>query len=222
MLGIDLKALALLLLVGTTYPFDFSIASVPRQLAALRGNSSHSDFINNCLLFVPLGFSWSAWLLVQQNRSKLARIFLVLWVGIGLSSLAEFLQLFLPTRFPSLVDVVANFEGTLIGLVIFCIRSTSDRGVHLVGLTSLVFSLSVQLQITTQLRNWEPSFPLLLGNEHGGARPWHGTIFSLMDLRESSFPQPRVLIWDAIIGWKLRAQQPVSHNGLLKAISLLC
>ena len=102
--------------IVTLFPFDFG--TFPgRGFFEPPLSTQLDDIPLNVLLFIPLG----AWL-SQQSRDHLVeeRFVLILAVGAGaLSSLSvECLQLFLPSRFPQVVDIVVNTLGAVVGVYV--------------------------------------------------------------------------------------------------------
>jgi glycopeptide antibiotics resistance protein len=103
-LSIALIAATTLIPIGVRYPstlyidYTFNIA----------------DFINNLLLYVPLG--------VALGGSSLLRVFLL---GFSLSTCAELLQLGYVDRSPSPFDIASNTCGALMGYLIAmcCLRA---------------------------------------------------------------------------------------------------
>ena len=106
----------------------------------------------------------------------------------------EWSQHLLPGRESSLVDVTANTAGAVLGVFanravgaertgrIHELRASASPIVFAAALMSLmVVSLVVsgRLQSGTRLSNWSLDYPLLIGNERTGDRPWHGTVFLL-------------------------------------------
>ena len=89
------------------YLLEFTHAS-PARLAA--------DAIVNVALFVPLG-----WLLARGiadlAASTLARVLIASGLCGGLSLAVETLQFFLTSRYSSLIDVLTNTLGGLVGAV---------------------------------------------------------------------------------------------------------
>jgi VanZ family protein len=81
--------------------------------------SLFEDLATNILGFVPLGFFFS--LLLQQTAylHRLRAGATVVILGTLLSLAIELIQAYLPTRDSSLVDVLTNASGTLIGVVSF-------------------------------------------------------------------------------------------------------
>lgn len=187
----------LLIVVHTLAPFNFSFETdftsevySPSffHLIDLR------DWGRNILLFVPVGFGITG-LMQRKTVRRLTSLLVVLTVSCCLSLTAEALQVFLPSRTPTLRDILSNSIGGIIGFFVFhlarfvLLNELRDRA-SIKTLAScfvayLLFSSLVAfvLQGATDLTNWDPNFPLLLGNEKTGDRPWHGHIseFSVAD-----------------------------------------
>ncbi len=109
---------SLFVLYGTTFPFSFGHARTPFHIMAQRISwhplSSVPDMVQNILLFIPFGFLGYFSLIYKSSRlRKLA----VVLLGAMLSAFVEFLQIYAPTRFPALADVLFNTIGTAVGLV---------------------------------------------------------------------------------------------------------
>ena len=179
----------------TLAPFDFSDASAGARTGELLqlGRYRGGDVRRNLVLFIPFGV-----LLHHEGRRrswKLLPLTVVVATGAFLLSAAiECAQAFLPSRFPSLTDVFANTVGALIGIaadrawgqpaVSFAssLRMTTSFK-RLAGISAawaaiaLVFSGA--LQTRTQLSNWSVDYPLLIGNEETGDRPWRGRVLTL-------------------------------------------
>ena len=80
------------------------------------------DVIVNVLGFVPLGYFLMGLLLAYPGPSSTRPMWLglvVVAVGTGLSLFIELLQVYLPTRDSSLVDVISNTAGTALGVLFF-------------------------------------------------------------------------------------------------------
>src|SRR5690606_12272950 len=69
------------------------------------------EFLANIALFVPLG-------LLLVAALPRANAWVVLLLGYSSSATIELVQTLLPSRFPTLSDVIANTIGTAIGCVI--------------------------------------------------------------------------------------------------------
>ncbi|MDB5047930.1 MAG: hypothetical protein JWO30_1001 [Fibrobacteres bacterium] len=110
---------------GTTFPFKFNldwhgfIAETHRinwrVLGGVEGNLIVSDIIQNILLFIPFGFLGYFSLIYKRSSANKIRIVLA---GAVLSASVEFLQIFSPSRYPALSDIVFNTLGTAIGLAL--------------------------------------------------------------------------------------------------------
>jgi len=100
--------LVLLVLVLTLAPVETTESAIPGTCIWC-GHFSLADAILNVLLFVPLGY-----VLGLRGRRAPWRA----WAGLTLLAAAiEITQIFLPGRFPTLSDVVANSAGAAIGLL---------------------------------------------------------------------------------------------------------
>lgn len=111
---------ALLIVYASLYPFEpwrvqgiapwaFLTAPLPRYWTGF-------DVISNVLGYAPLGFLWSLAIHRLLPRSRA-----VVWatlLGLGLSLTLESLQMFLPARVPSNVDLVLNVCGAWVGAVV--------------------------------------------------------------------------------------------------------
>jgi VanZ family protein len=187
----------LVVLIATLYPFNFSFPdslSLQLIIVSFDNTSSFGDLVNNILLFMPLGFGFTA--LLQRKMMKLMSKFLiVILISAGLSSIVEILQVFLPSRTPTPADIVNNTIGGLVGIISFYLwqsqnfiyvlsRVENSRASNSVKTITLLFSgyiflsflISIPWQSTSHLSNWSLNYPLLLGNEQTGNRPWQGYI----------------------------------------------
>ena len=189
--------LGLGLVISTTlFPFVFDFRegfSTP----ILLGNTDFRDILNNILLFVLFGFGLTG--LIDRSRVRKKIVFmLVISASASLSCFVEILQIFIPARYPTIADVITNSIGGWVGFVSyqrwkenisgydFTWLFTIKNWLSVKSLTSifiLYFLLTVLLSILPLrpkvLGNWDISFPLLLGNEQTGDRPWEGFISDL-------------------------------------------
>jgi glycopeptide antibiotics resistance protein len=181
--------------LGTLAPFDFRTGlSSPFKLSHYIANQLGPLHVAlNILLFMPLG----AYLYHegQQRRTNMSTVLILTTAaGLILSLTVEFLQRYLPSRDSSLVDVVANTSGGVLGF--FCNRAwggsvqtlverlRARRSPAILVATVAVFMLfalsaAAALQTRTALSNWSEEYPLLVGNERTGDRPWQGRVFGL-------------------------------------------
>jgi hypothetical protein len=135
------------------------------------------DFLNNILLYMPLGIALSG--------SSLLRTFLF---GLSLSTVAEALQLGYVDRIPSASDIASNTCGVLAGYLVALVWLRAigrdpkslpiPRLLAAVGIPVAVIGVILLVDHPTHsdFSNWSPTFHLALGNELTGDRPWAGTI----------------------------------------------
>lgn len=186
-----------LLLFATLFPFNFSFENgfSFEKIIITFNNSTHlSDQVNNVLLFIPLGFGLTC-LLHAKRLGATAKLAIVLFISAGLSLTVEVLQAFLPSRDPTPADIINNSAGGLFGFLGFYLwksqiisyaSSIIEKSKKRVSINQLIliftvyiimtFVIPIPLQNTTSLSNWDLNFPLLLGNERTGDRPWQGYI----------------------------------------------
>jgi len=174
---------ALLAVVACTlFPFHFyfsnhSFRSVNLVLIGI-GTDTSPDILGNVLLFLPFGFTLTGYLEHKRVRA-LAAMIAALFVSLCFSYVIEVLQLFLPGRFASLSDILSNSAGG--GLGFLCYSLWRRENVQLAVPAYLIPAslISIPLQWSTTVRSWDARFPLMLGNEHTGNRPWRGHLFDL-------------------------------------------
>lgn len=197
--GILVVVSAIAISAFTLFPFEFtsrshsSFLSVVRQLSNERITAD--DVVANVLLFLPLGFSLAR-LLQSWLRDGRKLIALCLVASISLSFTVEVLQVFLPSRSPDVLDILTNGTGGFLGAIAFlfyrgyfsgiCFTSqwgsrnrwmTKRKRIYAVSCyIALMLCLMPVLKSANDFRNWDSSFPLLIGNEHTGDRPWQGEI----------------------------------------------
>jgi glycopeptide antibiotics resistance protein len=183
-----------LVLTATLIPFTFRFqetlsSTTPYGLLRrfLTVPSTLWDVLSNVLLFIPLGFGLGM-LLQHRPAQKLPTIVQAMLFGAALSAFVELLQVFLPTRTPTYIDILTNSAGTALGWQLrqrtqHFIPSPRVLTLALGAYMVLVLFVSLHFQNATSLNNWERSFPLAVGNEQGGNRPWRGQIagFQVLD-----------------------------------------
>jgi VanZ family protein len=187
-----------LVVLGTLAPFNFRATPAIHegsfkafQFGAYELGPMH--FVLNVVLFMPLGVLLHHKI---QNRPVTERssVALVGMVGLLLSLTVEYLQSYLPTRDSSLIDVVANTAGGLLGAFadrtwgpsveagVNRMRGRTSPAILAVAIaTYMLVALSTTgvLQARTALRNWSEEYPILIGNERTGDRPWRGRVLAL-------------------------------------------
>ncbi|MFL7869819.1 MAG: VanZ family protein [Anaerolineales bacterium] len=182
----------LIILYSTLNPFDFHFHrfGIGDYFAAYNlYPSSAGDFPRNILLFMPFGFSLGA-ILEQRgwsnNRVRLA----VLVSGFLLTMLVESLQYFLPTRQPSVADLIGNSLGALAGLALFHLLqkhkietnwlaakiAEPKKAISIFALYAFFLLLMTYgLSTSTRFRDWNVNYRMMLGNERTGDRVWVGS-----------------------------------------------
>lgn len=218
---IIIAATLLCILAITLFPYEFFFAETIADFtwAGLRERAYRPilmpmEFLANILMFVPLGFGFALRLRKRKVAAALTTILLSLIVTISI----EFLQIFLPSRTPSHIDIISNTMGGALGFAIWRYWQplTQNRWVHqlenagsmayqtlvrpllpywqlikpkpraqrqmiaialcLYGCLSLWGTHALRTSDLWSLSNWDPTYPLLLGNELKGDRPWNGQI----------------------------------------------
>ncbi|AKG20863.1 VanZ family protein [Calothrix sp. 336/3] len=189
-----------IIIIATIYPFNFYLPndfSIISTLTHFDNSSFFKDQVNNVLLFMPFGFSVAK--VFKQIRIKLVYQVLLVIITSGILSLSvEFVQIFLPSRMPTLMDIVNNTIGGAVGWICFDIwksqsflyglkriensrLSQSLNKLILLCLAYIALSCVIAFfwQSTTNLSNWNLNYPLALGNEITGNRAWNGYISEL-------------------------------------------
>ena len=94
---------------------------------AMGQHLSRSDLLTNFLVYIPLGFLLSS--VCSTRFGTLARVMLVVTFGFLISFSMEYLQLFLPARSSSPVDLLLNTLSTLSGAIAYrWLGNKSTRG----------------------------------------------------------------------------------------------
>ena len=88
------------------------------------------DTIVNLLGFVPLGFFFTAFLLKASNWKKKIIYIGVAATGFAISLTIELSQIYLPSRYSELDDVICNSVGTVLGILILHLIIQSKK-IHL-------------------------------------------------------------------------------------------
>jgi VanZ like family/Concanavalin A-like lectin/glucanases superfamily len=138
-----------------------------------------TDFVNNLILYMPLG--------IALGGTSLIRAFLF---GLCLSTCAEALQLGYVDRIPSFLDILSNTCGAVIGYLIARMLLQTGHDPRLLRLYRPVTVAAIPIAIlgtlallhhspASDFSDWSPAFHLAVGNELTGDRPWSGTISEL-------------------------------------------
>jgi VanZ family protein len=173
----------------TLAPFDFSTAPLVHQSFAV-GDPRSADMAFNILGYIPFGA------ILYHIVWPVAEKFLFTW-GLTVGSAAvvslgiEIGQLFLPERFPSYSDLMANTLGG--GLGFWCAYYLTQkpwvtlmtRYRHILALLILtgylgsVTGIFIWAALPQRLETWDPDYLLLIGNETSLNRPWMGKIYCI-------------------------------------------
>ncbi|MDJ0737790.1 MAG: VanZ family protein [Nostocaceae cyanobacterium] len=182
-----------IVLFSTLTPFNFSFPeklSFPEIISSFYHQSDFNDVIANIFLFLPFGFGIT-YLMEARKLPYLSTLIIILTASASLSFSVEFLQLFLPSRSSSFIDIFTNTTGGFLGFISFQLfksrlfrdfqRYVSLKNVTglFLGYLTLVILILLSLSNQTNLSSWDSSFSLMLGNEATGGRPWQGYISEL-------------------------------------------
>lgn len=129
-----LLAVAVLIVYGSLYPFNFKPdATEGGVLAALSQLSwqraGRGDRIANVLLYLPLGFCLFLWL--ETRLRPRAALIASIAAGTLLSLCIEVAQVFVSIRVPSLTDLTLNSFGTALGVISGMAWGTLSALMHL-------------------------------------------------------------------------------------------
>lgn len=110
-----------LIAYGSLYPFGFAwpgIDGLTLRAAGLLNlvATSRGDFIGNIGLFIPFGLTGALALLDSKWRPRAAMPLLL--GGAGFAAALQLLQLLLPSRAPSITDLLLNLAGIIAGLIL--------------------------------------------------------------------------------------------------------
>ena len=114
----------LFILYMTLFPFDFLFRETYSNLGYHFlllgwGKSDILDVQGNVLLFIPLGFGLTGFLMKIIRLPKLHSLLVIILMSFLLSYSIEVFQVFQSSRFPSLIDVFSNGVGGLFGFLCF-------------------------------------------------------------------------------------------------------
>lgn len=217
--GCLLRLVILLILFVTLLPFDFQPVGPPSglagRLAATRERPPHHfDAPGNLLLFLPFGLALAG-LLRARGWASGKLLLAAAGGGAAFSMGIEATQLFLPSRDPSVMDVLMNSLGAALGgaLVFPAGRrietwargwvragsSLSRRGLAVAAGVHLLLTLALPVLVLPwshrSLRAWDSGYLLALGNEADGSRPWRGTIWRVEFAARSLAGEEAERVW---------------------------
>lgn len=151
------------------------------------------DWLLNVALFVPFGFGLG--MALRRRYSNGAALLIATAGSFAFTFTIETLQVFMPTRTSSWYDVSANTCGGILGFLIALgfrvwaeemlsdardclargVRGKSMAGVF-TGLAILGVAGSAWLGRGATLSNWDPTYPLVIGNMPNGGASWQGRV----------------------------------------------
>jgi glycopeptide antibiotics resistance protein len=199
----------LLVLLVTLSPYDFDFKEMGNSMShdfilLGWGESNVLDVLQNVMLFLPFGFGVTGYIMHMMKLEGLTSLITTILVSFGLSYVIEVLQVFQPSRFPSLIDILSNGAGGIIGFLCFLLLNFKFKAIdynsaitvktlQLIFLGYAIFAIliSIPIQHFSSLSNWDKTFPLLLGNERTGDRPWQGYVSELF-IADRAFSETEV------------------------------
>ena len=194
------------ILIATAVPIEL------RGPVWWHGGFDYRDIAENLLLYVPLG-------IVLWKRS----LWTVMAAAMLLSTAIEVSQVWNIGRYSSPFDIAANTVGALLGALAW--RHTGLRNtiradtfpvsvlwvaVAAVGIAAILVTWGLPVR-SSALSNWNPDFPLLLGNELTQDRPWRGEILE-MSLTPSVLQPEKDNAADAQ-GGQITSSSPIALHG---------
>ena len=186
----------LLILIVTLFPYNFSLTeewSITEISKSFEHVTNFQDLLVNILLFIPFGFGCT-WLIHLKGFRGIKVILAVLGISVSLSTIVEVLQIFLSHRFSSKSDIFANSLGGFLGCLSFLlfyfylsvsltrlrkVLNPRHLALCLISYFTITIWITIPLLNATSLGNWNTDFPLILGNEATGDRPWQGYVAQL-------------------------------------------
>lgn len=188
-------------LLATLFPFDFysyRVNGFSWDLSRHLWGDRIYDFVTNVVLFLPLGLGIAARVMHGQFGRRLWSVIAAAVSGLILSTIVENVQCFLPRRDPSLVDIISNTTGALIGGLFIWhwgeivmrrlplwLSDEMERpaaakfGAALIFWLAWPIALAIYFAGSLSLNNWNPTAQLLIGNEPQGNRQWMGRVAEL-------------------------------------------
>jgi VanZ family protein len=89
------------------------------------------DFIINILGFCPFAYLFMAYLVAGKQAIRwIMPVCLVLLAGVGASLCIEIVQFYIPGRTSSMMDLIANTAGTMIGITYFIVEKNTLKLSH--------------------------------------------------------------------------------------------
>jgi len=185
------------LLMITVSPFEFSIRHLKMLMTSEEPifpnaliHFQNMDVFLNILLFLPFGGFLAFWYRTKRLASVWRSLFIPVLLGGLLSTFIEIAQLFLD-RSTNFVDVLSNVSGTVLGYIglwhwlwdHFLSRIAKWMGKHLLARWIVIFLYLIGLAAVmalplrmNHLKDWDETYPLIIGNEATLDRPWEGKV----------------------------------------------
>ncbi|HIK31800.1 MAG TPA: VanZ family protein [Oscillatoriales cyanobacterium M59_W2019_021] len=181
----------------TLLPFDFEKpqGSYLQEIVTSFGHhSDRTDLFSNLLLFIPFGFGLAG--ILEKRKIGFGKAAIAITISsLFLSATVEILQVFLPERASTSIDIISNTISGFLGFLIFYFfkdlffeltfwllrvgkRWLNVKWAIAIFITYLIFIcfLLFSVRDITKLSNWDASYPLLFGNELTADRPWKGQV----------------------------------------------
>jgi len=172
--------------VVALWPLDFSLEFARGFSSRVAGLGTSvlpegRDVFLNLALFMPLG--------AMMRRSGATNVTASLLIAFALSCSIELLQVFQASRIISLVDIGLNTGGASVGYVAHAgltrlAQLQREGGAIAWARTVVAFVAVLGLHALMQhlyvgFAGWRPEYPLVIGNEASGDRPWCGRVTQL-------------------------------------------
>jgi VanZ family protein len=183
-------------------PFQFSAPDTDRLLMAPEGSDLLRDLLLNVVLFVPLGF------LVERTGRGRFGIGQVVVLGAVASLLIETTQLFLPDRWSTATDLLANSAGAGIGaLASAAIRRRLGASASLAGRMFLDLPLLGICWLLLPIL-WVEALQGPLGAQISLMAAGGFAIAGAGRSNAARARQPAGVLWPLVAGWSVTATLP--------------
>jgi VanZ family protein len=184
---------------GWSTPPTLSLAFIIQQFTQdqLAEFKDYAELVLSLFSFAIFGFAITGILRIYRFK-PVPSLLLILLLGGLLGSAIELLQAFTPSRNPNLPDILTDALGGGLGWLAYqrwrvqifdrasrvqqAIRSRLRRlsvpalASGFIGYFAIATVGIMLLPTPTGFSNWDSSFPLMIGNENTGDRPWQGSV----------------------------------------------